>query len=65
MKKYLSASLIAMSIITGSCTHKEQATEAGEFDYTVDRFADIEVLRYRVPDFENLTLNQKILVYYL
>ena len=35
------------------------------FDYHVDRFADIEVLRYKVPDFENLTLNQKLLVYYL
>lgn len=35
------------------------------FDYKVDRFADIEVLRYRVPDFENLTLQQKQLVYHL
>lgn len=35
------------------------------FDYHVDKFADIEVLRYKVPDFENLTLNQKLLVYYL
>lgn len=35
------------------------------FDYNVDRFADIEVLRYQVPDFESLTLNQKRLVYYL
>ena len=35
------------------------------FDYNVDRFADIEVLRYQVPDFEYLTLNQKRLVYYL
>ena len=35
------------------------------FKYTVDRFADIEVLRYQVPEFENLSLNQKLLVYYL
>ena len=38
---------------------------AKKFDYHVDRFADIEVLRYRVPGFENLSLNQKLLVYYL
>ena len=31
----------------------------------VDRFADIEVLRYVVPGFENLSLNQKKLIYYL
>jgi dipeptidyl-peptidase-3 len=35
------------------------------FNYVVDRFADIEVLRYKVPDFESLSLNQKALVYYL
>ena len=32
------------------------------FDYTVDRFADIEVLRYQVPGFEDLSLRQKELV---
>ncbi|MDE6331105.1 MAG: dipeptidyl peptidase 3, partial [Muribaculaceae bacterium] len=36
-----------------------------EFNYVNDRFADIEVLRYKVPGFEDLTLNQKQLVYYL
>lgn len=33
--------------------------------WSVDRFADIEVLRYEVPCFESLTLQQKKLVYYL
>lgn len=41
------------------------AEKSDNFDYTVDRFADIEVLRYQVPDFENLSLDQKRLVYYL
>lgn len=31
----------------------------------VDRFADIEVLRYVVPGFQNLSLNQKKLIYFL
>ena len=35
------------------------------FNYNVDRFADIEVLRYQVPGFEDLSLQQKELVYYL
>ena len=35
------------------------------FNYSVDRFADIEVLRYQVPGFEDLSLQQKQLVYYL
>ena len=35
------------------------------FNYVVDRFADIEILRYPVPDFDKLSLDQKRLVYYL
>lgn len=36
-----------------------------DINYHVDRFADIEVLRYDVPKFNELSLNQKKLVYYL
>ena len=35
------------------------------FNYHVDRFADIEVLRYEVPEFDRLSLNQKKMLYYL
>lgn len=35
------------------------------FSYKVDNFADIEVLRYKVPDFEKLSPSQKAFVYYL
>ena len=41
--------------------------QAGEQDFQVvaDQFADIQVLRYRVPGFDQLTLQQKKLAYYL
>lgn len=35
------------------------------FEFSVDQFADIEVLRYQVPGWENLTLKEQTLVYYL
>lgn len=35
------------------------------FNYHVDRFADIEVLRYEVPEFDRLTPQQRTMVYYL
>ena len=35
------------------------------FHYTVEQFADLQILRYRVPGFEQLSLKQKMLVYYL
>lgn len=41
------------------------AATKSDFNYVVDRFADIEVLRYKVPGFEELSLNQKKLIYYL
>lgn len=39
--------------------------EHPKIDYTVDRFADIEILRYEVPGFEELSLQQKQLLYHL
>lgn len=35
------------------------------FDYKVDEFADVRVLRYRIPDWEKLSLKEQKLVYYL
>lgn len=46
-------------------TQSAMAKDNSDFNYVVDRFADIEVLRYKVPDFEKLTPRQKALVYYL
>ncbi len=36
-----------------------------EFDVHVDRFADVEVLRYQIPGFDALSLQEKKLAYYL
>ncbi|MBP2691297.1 MAG: dihydrofolate reductase [Muribaculaceae bacterium] len=63
MKKIIPAFAMAMTLMTTSC-HKDEA-KSDEFDYTVDRFADIEVLRYKVPGFEDLSLQRKQLIYYL
>lgn len=37
----------------------------GDFHYSDEQFADIQLLRYRLNGFEQLTINQKRLVYYL
>ena len=65
MKKIITASAMSLLLLGASCSGKTKAPAEDEFDYTVDRFADIEVLRYKVPGFEDLTLNQKLLIYYL
>lgn len=40
-------------------------TADAQFNYNVDRFADLQVLRYQVTGFDKLSLQQKELVYYL
>ena len=52
----------------GKRTDKETITDDidySTFEYKVDRFADIEILRYPVSGFNSLTLQQKELIYYL
>ncbi|MFI3278932.1 MAG: dihydrofolate reductase [Rikenellaceae bacterium] len=39
--------------------------EKSETPWIVDRFDDVKVIRYEVPGFEKLPLNEKLLVYYL
>ena len=59
MKKILFAA--TMVALASTSTMAQTKT----FVYNVDRFADIQVLRYEVPGFEQLSLSQKKLVYYL
>lgn len=39
--------------------------EAAEWKYSIDEFADIEVLRYQVPDWDELSFDQKAYIYHL
>ncbi len=68
MKQWFISGTIAATILTScncgtTCDTKDQTVETN--DIQVDRFADIQVLRYDIEDFDKLTLNQKKLVYYL
>jgi dipeptidyl-peptidase-3 len=72
MKKLVPAAIgLVTALWMVSCNsdqqHQEkpaQQTEAA-FEVEADRFADIQVLRYQVPGFEKLSLQQKQLAYYL
>ena len=58
MKKSI---LFGMALVAFSACCKQEQT----FDYTVDKFYDLEILRYQVPEFDSLSLQQKTLVYHL
>lgn len=63
MKKTTFICMTSMLLACG--TQKSTTPNIDGFKYSVDKFADIEILRYRVPDFENLSLKQKELIYFL
>ena len=54
--------MVALFITACSTSQKEQNEN---FSYTVDAFADMQILRYRVPQVEALSVRQKELLYYL
>ena len=67
--KHLVSSFLVI-LVLWSCKEKVTPEETilvtdKDFEYVVDQFADIRVLRYQVPVFQELTLKEKKLVYYL
>ncbi|MEP0264599.1 dihydrofolate reductase [Dokdonia sp.] len=64
-------------LLSVSCGQEQKTTNEGDtndtafakaettFDYQVDQFADIKILRYQIPGFEDLTLKEQQLVYYM
>jgi len=48
-----------------ACAPSEKKSQNEEFKYLVDEFADIKVMRYQIPGWDELTLQQKEYVYYL
>ena len=44
---------------------KQEVSASDDFTYQVEKFADLEILRYQVPGFEELSLQQRTLLYYL
>ena len=58
---FLFLTLMFLSYISCDMSIKQK----NNFKVQVDRFADIEILRYQVPGFEDLSLRQKKFVYFL
>ncbi|MCY2688493.1 dipeptidyl-peptidase 3 family protein [Salinimicrobium sp. TH3] len=71
IKFFLMPLLASMIFISCADSKVENPAEVGEvaqttdFDYQVDEFADIKVLRYQIPGWEDLSLKEQKLVYYL
>ncbi|MBR4922876.1 MAG: dihydrofolate reductase [Bacteroidaceae bacterium] len=62
MKRLIIGIMGAMSLV--ACNQEKKQVE-DNFNYTVEQFADLQLLRFKVHGFEELPLKQKELVYYL
>lgn len=67
MKSLIKYSLLLSFVLLSSCLKENPQMKKDEdkFTYQTEQFADLAILRYKVPGFEELTLKQKELVYYL
>ncbi len=54
-----------LSACSGNVQKQEEVATSNDFTYQVEKFADLEILRYQVPGFEELSLQQRTLLYYL
>ena len=65
--KHFGLMTIALSAaaLLGSCESPEAQGPEKDFKYTIDSFADLKVMRYRIPGWENLSLQQKEYAYHL
>ena len=48
-----------------SCTNLSENENENKFSYFSEQFADLKILRYQIPGFDELSFDQKKLVYYL
>jgi dipeptidyl-peptidase-3 len=65
-KVFISLLMVVIAFMAVGCTKKtEEPTAADDFKWQVDQFADLRILRYQVPGFDELTAKQKELIYYL
>lgn len=68
MRSFTLILIMSIAAINFSCNNsgvKEENKDEGDFKFMTEQFGDAKILRYQVPGFHSLTLQQKKLVYYL
>ncbi|MBP3202452.1 MAG: dihydrofolate reductase [Bacteroidales bacterium] len=57
--------LTSTAALLAGCASSSEEAKTPEFKYTIDAFADLKVMRYQIPGWENLSLQQKEYAYHL
>jgi len=61
----MSLIILGVSCNSGKKSQEESIPKNENFEFVVDRFGDVEIMRYRLDDWDELSLKQKELIYYL
>ena len=73
MKNFLIIGIVLSGLLVFSCKENKEekviaqveTEQVAVFDYNVEQFGDVKILRYQIPGWEKLTLKEQKLVYYL
>ena len=66
MKNFFKMTAVtALAAAAVSCGNAPESSQGTDFKYLIDEFADIKIMRYRIPGWESLTLRQKEYAYHL
>ena len=66
MKGFLKmTALTALTAAAVSCGNNAGSQQDKDFKYLIDEFADLKIMRYQIPGWDDLTLQQKEYVYHL
>lgn len=61
----MSLIIVGVSCNSGKNSQEESVPQNKDFEFVVDRFGDVEIMRYQLDDWDDLSLKQKELIYYL
>ena len=63
--KFLGKMIMMAGVAAAFASCSEKAAQNSEFKYLIDEFADLKIMRYQVPGWDALSLQQKEYVYHL
>ena len=63
--KFIAKMILGAGMAATMLSCSDKAAENGDFKYLLDEFADVKVMRYQVPGWDGLSLQQKEYVYHL
>lgn len=63
--KIMTILVLSTAILSVSCSKEKKTEKEQKFEFLSEKFADLKIIKYQIPDFDSLSIKQKALVFYL